>query len=282
MRILTVIIIISLILIISLLSLYQRHTYDYVIVGAGAAGCIVAVRLAEKGYRVALIDSAENFNDNINVETPYNCYLLWDNPDYQPPYDFDEWIFTTANGRKYPRGVGWGGSSNHHAMVATRGKSYIYDIWSEMLNDSSWSYKNVVKYFKKSEKCLFNSCPEKRGKNGWLSISKSEPQYFELELMNNINKYYNIPVIESFNCTDEDGVGFYDFTINDMGRRSHSGVDLLEPALKKGLKIKTIDNSLVTKVIFDKNKKAIGVEYIPKKYVYQASTQNKITKCLVV
>lgn len=257
----------------------KAESYDYIVVGAGAAGCVVAVRLAEKGYKVALLDSADNFNDNINVETPYNCYLLWDNPDYPPPYDFDQWIFKTSNGRKYPRGVGWGGSSNHHAMVATRGKSYIYDIWAEMLNDPSWSYKNILKYFKKSEKTLFDSCPELRGKNGWLSISKTEPQYFELELMNRINQYYGIPIFESLNCTDEDGLGFWDFTINEKGRRSHSGVDLLQPYLEKGKNIKMINNSLVTKVIFDGNK-AKGVEFIPKKYVYQASTQNKKEKCL--
>lgn len=270
------IIIISVILILLLCLIIKKNKseFDYIVVGAGAAGCIVAVRLAEKGYKVALIDSAENFNDNINVETPYNCYLLWDNPDYPPPYDFDEWIFTTSNGRKYPRGVGWGGSSNHHAMVATRGKSYIYDIWAEMLNDPSWSFKNVLKYFKKSEKVLFDSCPELRGKDGWLSISKSEPQYFELELMKRINQHYKIPIFESLNCTDEDGLGFYDFTINEKGRRSHAGLDLLQPYLQKGKNIKMINNSLVTKIIFENNQ-AKGVEYIPKKYVYQASTQNK-------
>lgn len=134
--------------------------FDFIIVGLGAAGSVVAARLAEDpNIKIAVIEAGGDYTLNPNIYTPSKNLLLWDAPTYQPPFkpDYDEWTFKTKGSEKqnkeyvYPRGTGYGGSSAHNSLVMLRGARKPYDQWAKLSGDDSWSYDNLLQYFKKLE-----------------------------------------------------------------------------------------------------------------------------------
>ncbi len=120
---------------------------DYIVIGAGAAGCIVAARLGEdENNNVLVIELGPNNWGNKWIETPADAGLLWNHPNLRPSPSSLSFQTNVQKGRKYtyPRGNGLGGSINHHSMVDGRGSREIYDNISELVGDDIWSYKNVL------------------------------------------------------------------------------------------------------------------------------------------
>jgi choline dehydrogenase len=265
-----------------------NDTFDYIVVGLGAAGGVIASRLIQAGYYVALVDAGGDFTENEKVKTPGDLLLLYDHPSYQPPYDppYDQWSFRTygtkdkKNTFVYPRGVGFGGSTNHHAMVMFRGSRLVFDEWASITGDQSWAYEGVLPYFKKMETCEYAKPGDPyRGTDGWLHLTKIEPEAMDFTYLKACQKK-GIPINHEQNGDPEKvlGAGYWDASIKN-GERSYVGSDLIVPTLKQHSNYKLFLYHLVTKVLVEKDAKGslktTGLVAVEQKYAYKADTQNQ-------
>lgn len=259
----------------------KRNEFDYIIVGLGAAGTVLAARLAEdQDLKIAVIEAGGDYTSNPNVSTPAKHVLLWDSPVYRPPFDpdYDEWSFKTESKSGeyvYPRGTGNGGCTNHNSLVMLRGSRKPYDLWADLSKDESWNYDNLLPYFKKLENNNNREESEFRGQSGWLQVSKFQPEGIEIDIVK-AARDMEIPYINDTNGDPSNiaGVSQWDNSINrKTGQRSYAVVDLLFPIMEKNKNVVIFNHSLASKIIFDENKTAIGVEFLQGKYNYGASIQ---------
>jgi len=256
----------------------MERSFDFIIVGAGAAGCVMAYRLVKHGFTVALIDAGGNYNDNYQVEVPFNFGNLWGDVTYSPPYNpaWNEWSFPSVSGEEsmvynYVRASCLGGCASHHAMVGFRGKPRVYDEWARLTKDESWQYKNLIPYFEKVEKIYPGNCATTHGgRNGWLSLTHSEPELMDLELLSAMTNDFHFTYREN-TTEDENGVGFWNFMITPDGKRSNSSISLLSSILKDPRLI-FFSDSLVTRLLW-KNTTVVGVEMAKGRTLYKANTE---------
>ncbi|MCU0731845.1 MAG: GMC family oxidoreductase N-terminal domain-containing protein, partial [Hyphomonas sp.] len=150
----------------------STETFDYVIIGAGSAGCVLANRLsADPSIRVCLIEAGKK-DTSLMVRMPAGVGSL-----IKAPCD-QNWGFWTEpqahmGGRKlyWPRGKGWGGSSSINGMVYIRGHAGDYDQWGQM-GLKGWSYADVLPYFKRAE-TYEHGANDFHGGSGPLNVSES-------------------------------------------------------------------------------------------------------------
>ena len=240
----------------------MEKTFDYVVVGAGSSGCVMANRLSENGKNSVLILEAGGKDKNMFIHMPsgYSQIVPTKN-DFN--YGFETEPEETTNNRPlyWPRGRGWGGSSSINAMVYIRGHSSDYDHWRQ-LGNTGWSYEDVLPYFKRAENYEGDGDSEFHGKNGPLNVKKStRDDDILLDKFVEAGAQAGFPLTNDFNGKQQEGFSRYEHTIKGSKRFS-SARAYLHPALKRK-NLYTKINITVDKVIFE-NKKAVGVEYIEK------------------
>jgi choline dehydrogenase-like flavoprotein len=228
--------------------------YDYVIVGAGSAGCTLAARLSEDpDVTVCLIEAGPpDTADEIHI--PVGVL-----PVGQTKYD---WAFISdpepglgGRQRYLPRGRTLGGSSSVNAMVYIRGNSADYDGWAAMGFDG-WGWDDVLPYFIKAEDNE-RGASDLHGVGGPLRVSENRSRYRTSEAFIDAAVEAGIPVNEDFNGPSQDGVGWYQVTQRD-GMRCSTAVAYLHPALERpNLTLET--DAHVTRVLLD-GTQAVGVE----------------------
>jgi choline dehydrogenase len=232
------------------------ETYDFIIVGAGSAGCTLANRLTESGkFRVLLIESGGE-HDRFFVRMPLGIGYLFNNPSVN-------WKFTTEPdpaGRKHywPRGKILGGSSSINAMVYIRGQADDYDDWAA-LGNTGWGYGDVLPYFRKSEGNDIG--PDQfHGALGPLKVSSIENRVHPVATL-----CYQAAVAAGyretpdFNGADQNGVGTFQFTFRN-GIRSSAATAFLDPARGRP-NLKVMTRTDVTRLLFE-GSRATGVEYV--------------------
>ena len=219
---------------------------DYIIVGAGAGGGVLAARLAEDPKnKVLLIEAGPNMSEHPHVDSAASWLFLADlpptiSPDGPPAL----WAFNTMpqNGKvyAYPRGTGLGGSVNHHAMVDGRGSPVIYDAWAKELGDSTWSGASLDYYFKKMENFdVPKAKKEVHGQNGWLHIKQGKlREDFFKDLISAAGEKYGAKYRDDFydDPNDFSGIGMHDSQVHNDGRRSYVISDLLMPRYEENKK----------------------------------------------
>ena len=253
----------------------MEKTFDYVVVGAGSSGCVMANRLSEDGEKSVLLLEAGGKDKNMFIHMPsgYSQIVPTKN---DSNYGFETEPESTTNNRHlyWPRGKGWGGSSSINAMIYIRGHAYDYDLWRQQGNEG-WSYEDVLPYFKKAENFHGDGDEEFHGYDGPLHVKKSNRQDdLLLDKFIEAGQQAGFPYTRDFNGAQQEGFSRYEHTINDTPRgprRWSSARYYLHPVLnRKNLSNET--NVTVDKLIFD-GKKAKGIEYVNEKGVR--------TKCFV-
>lgn len=247
--------------------------YDYIIVGAGSAGCVLAHRLTEdSANRVLLLEAGRpDTRREIHIPTA-GIHLLKSDVD---------WAYETEpqphlhNRRLYwPRGKTLGGSSSINAMIYIRGHRSDYDGWAALGNEG-WSFAEVLPYFKKSQDQQ-RGASTYHGQGGPLAVS--DPRYTNVLSQAFVHGAMSLgmPYNSDFNGETLAGVGLYQTTIK-AGRRHSAAAAFLKPILHRP-NLTVITQAHVTRLQFA-GRRAIGVEYLQRGRLYQVPAHREILLC---
>jgi choline dehydrogenase len=235
--------------------------YDYVIIGAGSAGCVLANRLTEDTNVKVLLLEAGGKDNSILVKMPAGVGSLIGKAG---TYNWGFWTDAEPNleGRKlwWPRGKGWGGSSSINGMIYIRGHARDYDQWRQM-GLQGWSYRDVLPYFKRSE-ALEGGGDAWHGGLGPLKVSKASTPNPIYSATIEAGRQAGFKVTSDFNGFQQEGWGPYQLTIHD-GQRWSAARGYLHPALSRS-NLTCITGARTSKIVIE-NGRATGVEYIDAK-----------------
>jgi choline dehydrogenase len=234
-----------------------KQTFDYIVVGAGSAGCVLAARLSENPETNVLLLEAGPADRSIWIHLPIGYgKTMWDKK--------INWCFYTEpdpnmNGRRiyWPRGKTLGGSSSINGLIYIRGQKQDYDHWQH-LGNKGWSYKEILPYFIKSEHNQ-RGASAYHGENGPLKVSDIGAKHELIEAFINGAEEQKIPRTDDFNGYYQEGAGYYQLTTW-KGWRCSTAKGYLTPARSRSnLRIET--NAHAKDLIWE-NDQIIGVNYL--------------------
>ncbi|HUP94989.1 MAG TPA: choline dehydrogenase [Burkholderiales bacterium] len=232
-------------------------TFDYIIIGAGTAGCVLANRLTADPRVSVLLLEAGGKDDWIWIHIPVGYLYCIGN-------QRTDWCYKTTaepglNGRSinYPRGRVLGGSSSINAMLYLRGQARDYDEWAQLTGDSGWSWQNVLPVFMKTED-HWRGADEKHGEGGEWRVESPKLRWEILEAFADAAAETGIPKTEDFNRGDNEGVGRFEVNQRN-GVRWSAAKAFLRPALKRP-NLTVITGALVKKLRLE-GRRALGVEF---------------------
>ncbi|MBN3820882.1 choline dehydrogenase, partial [Paraburkholderia sp. Se-20369] len=231
--------------------------FDYVIVGAGTAGCVLANRLSEDPDVSVLLLEAGGKDDYHWIHIPVGYLYCIGNPR-------TDWLYTTQpeaglNGRAlaYPRGRVLGGCSSINGMIYMRGQREDYDGWARDTGDAGWSWDSVLPIFKRSED-HHAGASDAHGAGGYWRVEKQRLRWEILESFAQAAQQTGIPATDDFNRGDNAGVGYFEVN-QKRGVRWNTSKAFLRPAMSRP-NLTVITGAQAQRVIFD-GRRAAGVEY---------------------
>lgn len=251
-----------------------RSEYDFIVVGAGSAGCVVANRLSENPkWNVLLIEAGEN--ENLFMDIPMVVHYL-------QAYNIN-WGYKTERSDKFclgmnnnqcnwPRGKVMGGSSVLNYMIYTRGNKRDYDNW-ESLGNTGWGYKNVSHYFRKLENNIVEGAtPGHHGKNGPITVSQAFTSLSGTAFIQaGLEKGF--PYVD-YNGPKQTGFSHLQATVFNGTRQSTNVAYLYPISDRKNLHVKK--KSLVTKLLIDSEKNVYGVEFFSRGQTFTVKASKEV------
>ncbi len=215
----------------------EQEQHDYIIVGAGSAGCVLANRLTADGRTTVLLLEAGPRDTDPWIHVPLGYGKLFARRDINWAYDSEP--EPNLNGRRIfsPRGKVLGGSSSINGLVYIRGQPEDFDAWEV----PGWSHVELLPYFKKTQVGI-SDLERHELADAFIASAKS----------------LGIPANDDFNGERQEGTGYFQATMRN-GRRSSTAVEYLRPAEKRpNLRVET--NALAERILFE-GKKAVGIQY---------------------
>ena len=204
--------------------------FDFVVVGAGSSGCVLAARLSEDpSIQVLLLEAGKRERDPL-LSIPIAFPIVMSKPQYNWNYEGEEEPFADNRRIRQPRGKALGGSSMINGMLYARGHARDYDEWRQ-LGLKGWGYEDVLPYFKKSEN-HWGDADEYHAKGGPLSITKHIPDKVLFPRFIEAAQNLGYKVQADHHGPDQEGWGSPDISIHE-GRRGSTAARFLYPALKR-------------------------------------------------
>ncbi|MDA7552097.1 GMC family oxidoreductase N-terminal domain-containing protein [Candidatus Pelagibacter sp.] len=250
------------------------ENFDYIIIGAGSAGCVLANRLSENSNNKILLLEAGGKDTYPWIHIPVGYYKTMHNPKTDWCYKTEQDETMQNRSIPYPRGKTLGGSSSINGLLYIRGQEQDYNIWRQ-LGNKGWGWNDVLPYFLKSEN-QERGKSEFHGVNGPLSISDTRIKLDLLEKFMDAAEEKGIPKTDDFNKGDNFGCGYFQVTEKN-GLRCSAAVGYLNP-IKKRNNLKIEINCHVKKINFD-GKKAISVSYWKDNELFTISANKEIILC---
>ena len=234
----------------------EAESYDYIVTGAGSAGCAVAARLSETGRHRVLLLEAGGRDSSPWIHIPVGYYRLFTHETYN--WRFESEPVAGLNGRTsyQPRGKMLGGTSSLNGMVYMRGTAADYDGWRQ-LGCVGWDYESVLTFFRKAENQERGE-DEFHGVGGPLNVTDAHYKHEIIDAIIEAAVQSGIPRNRDFNGATQEGAGYYQATVG-KGRRWSSATAYLKPARgRRNLVVKP--NAHATRIVIE-NGRAVGVEF---------------------
>jgi len=246
-------------------------TYDYIIVGAGSAGCVLANRLSEDPKTSVLLLEAGGDDSNPWIHVPVGYIKTMINPDINWLFDTEPEAMTHNRPIPVPRGKVLGGSSSINGMVYVRGNRRDYDGWAQ-LGNTGWAYDDVLPYFRKSEN-RESGADEFHGSGGALNVADVTEKYGVLDSIIQAGEEIGYPANPDYNGASQEGFGYFQLTQKN-GCRHSTKAAFLNPALKRS-NLRVESHAHTTGIIFE-GTKAIGVKYQSRGKIHEIRTGREV------
>ena len=237
--------------------------YDFIIIGAGSAGCLLANRLtANPKHKVCLIEAGgSDRNYLVRRTNPLNMLMLMKSKRFNWGYRCEPEARTGNRRFFWPRGRVLGGCSSVNAMIYARGHKWDFDHWASLGNDG-WSYDEVLPWFKKSERWQRGS-NDYHSNQGTMDVVDTNFRFPTSEAFVEACGEAGFPLTDDFNGAEQEGCGFFQVTQTPFGHRANSAYSFLDEVLDRP-NLTVMTNVQVTKLLFSDEgdtKQAIGVEF---------------------
>ena len=234
----------------------MEGSFDYIVVGAGSSGCVLADRLTANGRHRVLLIEAGGEDRNIWIHVPIGYAKLFADAKHN-------WLYNSEpepelNGRSIiqPRGKVLGGSSSINGLLYIRGQAEDFNHWRQ-LGNAGWSFDDVLPYFRRAEDQQ-RGADELHGVGGPLAVRDVSEGHPLCDAFIEACEQAGLPRNDDFNGPTQEGAGYFQLTTRN-GRRWSTARGYLKPARKRH-NLAVVSNALTTRVLFD-GRRAAGVEY---------------------
>lgn len=235
----------------------QRQEFDFVIVGAGSAGCVLAEKLSACGkYTVAVVEAGAR-DTSLMVKIPAGAMRLGGNPDFDWCYMSQPDPSREGRSDAWPRGKVVGGSSSINGQLWVKGQDEDYDAWADAGN-AGWSATDVAPYFRSIEHFAGPDADDVRGTDGPLHIEPLRKPHLLTEAFVAAAAQTGLPVTSDYNGVQQEGAGIAQVT-QKRGLRTNSSTAFLKRALKRK-NVQLITKALVRSIVIE-GKQARGIIY---------------------
>lgn len=245
--------------------------FDYIIVGAGSAGCVLANRLSASGRHRVLLLEAGGKDRNIWIHIPLGYGKLFTNPKVN-------WLYETEpeaelNGRRIiqPRGKVLGGSSSINGLLYIRGQHEDFDHWRQ-LGNVGWSFRDVLPYFRRAEDQQ-RGADDLHGSGGPLAVSDVPDPHPLCEAFIDACEQAGLPRNDDFNGPTQEGAGYFQLNSRN-GRRCSTAVGYLRPARHRA-NLAVVTKAMTARILFD-GRRAVGVEYRRDGVLHRAQASGEV------
>ena len=248
-----------------------REAYDYIIVGAGSAGCVLANRLSSDASVRVLVLEAGGSDRHFWVRLPVGYFRTIYDPRFSRVFDTEPCEGTAGRNVRWPRGRILGGSSSINGLLYIRGQHGDFDEWAER-GARGWDYRTVLPWFKRSERYEGGESAY-HGGNGELGVSELRNDHPCCRAWVTAAEQFGLPRNPDFNGAMDSGVGSYQLTIRN-GWRSSASVAFLAPARHRA-NLHIVPGAHVTRLLLD-GATATGVEWLGDGQLHSARAEREV------